>query len=215
VIDTISGMYYESNVEPKELRLFFGLDASYKLMCKCFKKENGYNLNIVNSIIMKLSFAVIIEEYLKINFEIILKSKIMSNDERLSLNFNRIEQQQQQQQQQQLIQRLNQLEELVGCAEICMSNAREHGILTAKEFYKLNTTELLLPAYYGMASHWDYSKIKLFYKLEKLTITGCNDIVNFNIVQMSNKTVKELVIRCCTLLTSLYGLKDMFPNLKK
>ena len=216
VIDTISFMCYESNIDSKELRLSNDLGDSYKLMCKCFQKEDGYNLIIsVNTGIMKLAFVAIIEGYFKINFEIMLKEKIMSNDGQLSLNFNRIEQKQSHAIQL-LTQKLEKLEEIIEAqsyAEICLmkqpignsTNLNSHII-----FWKLNTTELTL---ISPSRFWDYSKIKLFYKLEKITITGCKNIINFTKVQMSNKTVKELIFNSHPGLTSLTGL-DLFPNLE-
>lgn len=213
VIDTITFMCYESNVDSKELRLSIELCDSYKLMCKCFRLESGYTVNItVNTGIMKLSFAAIVEGYLKINFEIMLREKVMSNDGQLTLNFNRIEQKQAQSIQV-LTQKLAQLEGLVDAlsyAEIYMlttPHTQTHN--THNLYWKMNTIEMALNNNY-----WDYSKICLFYKLEKLTFTGCGDISTFKYSKIANKTVKEIILSSLNGLTAITGLED-FPKLEK
>jgi hypothetical protein len=213
VIDTITFMCYESNIDSKELRLSIELCDSYKLMCKCFHLESGYNVIItVNTGIMKLSFAAIVEGYLKINFEIMLREKVMSNDGQLTLNFNRIEQKQAQSIQV-LTQKLAQLEGLVDAlsyAEIYMHNmTMPANHLSNQYYYKINTTEITLSS-----GSWDYSKICLFYKLEKLTFTSCNDISTFKNFKISNKTVKEIILNSLTGLSAITGLED-FPQLEK
>ena len=213
VIDTITFMCYESNVDSKELRLSIELCDSYKLMCKCFHLESGYNVIItVNTGIMKLSFAAIVEGYLKINFEIMLREKVMSNDGQLTLNFNRIEQKQSQAIQV-LTQKLAQLEGLVDAlsyAEIYMLTTPHNQSHNSNQLYwKMNTTEMTLHSNY-----WDYSKICLLYKLEKLTLTGCTDITNFKTNKISNKTVKELIFNGLSGLHVITGL-DSFPQLEK
>ena len=213
VIDTITFMCYESNIDSKELRLSIELCDSYKLMCKCFRLESGYNVIItVNTGIMKLSFAAVVEGYLKINFEIMLREKVMSNDGQLTLNFNRIEQKQAQSIQV-LTQKLAQLEGLVDAlsyAEIYMHNmTMPANHLSNQYYYKINTTEITLSS-----GSWDYSKICLFYKLEKLTFNSCNEITNFTNHKISNKAVKELILNSLVGLSAITGLED-FPQLEK
>ena len=213
VIDTITFMCYESNIDSKELRLSIELCDSYKLMCKCFRLESGYNVIItVNTGIMKLSFAAVVEGYLKINFEIMLREKVMSNDGQLTLNFNRIEQKQAQSIQV-LTQKLAQLEGLVDAlsyAEIYMLTTPHTQTHNSHNLYwKMNTTEMTLTGTY-----WDYSKICLFYKLEKLTFTSCNDISTFKNSKIANKTVKEIILNSLSGLNAITGLED-FPQLEK
>jgi hypothetical protein len=213
VIDTITFMCYESNVDSKELRLSIELCDSYKLMCKCFRLESGYNVIItVNTGIMKLSFAAVVEGYLKINFEIMLREKVMSNDGQLTLNFNRIEQKQAQAVQV-LTQKLAQLEGLVDAlsyAEIYMHTLTMPANHPSNQYYyKINATEITLSN-----GSWDYSKICLFYKLEKLTLSSCGDISTFTNNKISNKTVKELIFNSLVGLTAITGL-DGFPQLEK
>ena len=214
VIDTITFMCYESNIDSKELRLSIELSDAYKLMSKCFLSAGGYNVNIsVNTGIMKLGFAAVVEGYLKINFEIMLREKVMSNDGQLTLNFNRIEQKQAQAIQI-LTQKLAQLEGLVDAlsyAEICMmqTNYQQQTGQFPTAYWKMNTTEMTLNSNY-----WDYSKICLFYKLEKLTFNGNSDISTFKNLKISNKTVKEIILNSLSGLTAITGLED-FPQLEK
>ena len=214
VIDTITFMCYESNVDSKELRLSIELCDAYKLMSKCFLSAGGYNVNIsVNTGIMKLAFAAVVEGYLKINFEIMLREKVMSNDGQLTLNFNRIEQKQAQAIQV-LTQKLTQLEGLVDAlsyAEICMMtcNNQQHSGQYATAYWKMNTTEMTLNS-----NSWDYSKICSFYKLEKLTLNSSTDISTFKNLKISNKTVKEIILNSLSGLTAITGLED-FPQLEK
>ena len=213
VIDKITFMCYESNIDSKELRLSIELCDAYKLMSKCFLSAGGYNVNIsVNTGIMKLAFAAVVEGYLKINFEIMLREKVMSNDGQLTLNFNRIEQKQAQAIQV-LTQKLAQLEGLVDAlsfAEIYMPTMTMPANHSSNQYYyKINTTEMSLNG-----NGWDYSKIRSFYKLEKITFTSCNDITNFKNLKISNKTVKEIIINSLSGLTDITGLDD-FPQLEK
>ena len=212
VIDTITFMCYESNIDSKELRLSIELSDAYKLMSKCFLSAGGYNVNIsVNTGIMKLAFAAVVEGYLKINFEIMLREKVMSNDGQLTLNFNRIEQKQSQAIQV-LTQKLAQLEEVVDAlsyAEICMMTFTHQQQTGQYAYYKINTTEMTLNGHF-----WDYSKICSFYKLEKLTLNSCTDISTFKNNKISNKTMKEIILNSLAGLSAITGLED-FPQLEK
>jgi hypothetical protein len=109
---------------------------------------------------------------------------------------------------------LSQLEEVVDAlsyAEICMmqSNYQQHTGLYPTAYWKMNTKEMTLTGTY-----WEYSKICLFYKLEKLTFTSCCDISNFKNNKISNKTVKEIILNGLSGLSDITGLED-FPQLEK
>lgn len=214
VIDTITFMCYESNIDSKELRLSIELSDTYKLICKCFLSESDYGVTIsVNTGIMKLTFAAVVEGYLKINFEIMLREKVMSNDGQLTLNFNRIEQKQAQAIQV-LTQKLAQLEGLVDAlsyAEICMmqTNHQQQTGQYPTAYWKMNTTEMTLNSNY-----WEYSKICSFYKLEKLTFNSNSDLSSFKNNKISNKTVKEIILNGLSGLSAITGLED-FPQLEK
>lgn len=215
VVDRILFMCYEASVDSKELRLPIELSNTYQLMTKCFNKEAGYNVLItISSGIMKIQFNALVEGYLKLSFEIILREKVMSNDSQLTMNFHRIEQKQEQAVQE-LSERLLQLERLVEAisyAEInmCIASVGPNQV-NGLAFYKVNTTEMALIN----GDIWDYSKIKLFYNLEKLKFTSCNDLCNFKDKKVQNFTVRELSLNSLNShFTSLIGL-DGFPKLEK
>ena len=219
VIDRILFMCYEANVDSKELRLPIELNNTYQLTTKCFKREPGYNALItISSGIMKVQFNALVEGYLKLSFEIILREKVMSNDSQLSMNFHRIEQKQEQAVQH-LTERLSQLERLVEAisyAEINMFiatyNSNHNG---CQQFWKVNTSEMVLTGGY-----WDFTKLKLFYQLEKITFTSCGDIsghfTNFKHHKITNDNIKELTLNSLNTghFTSLDGLQG-FPKLEK
>jgi hypothetical protein len=215
VIDKITFMCYENNIDMKELRLNTDLDCAYQMITNCFNKSPQHivAVNLISGV-MKMIFNVNVGGYLRMNFEILLREKVMSNDSQLTMNFHRMEQTQLQAIQM-LTQRLSQLEELVDAisyAEIYMLNTTytvNHN--SNKLYWKVNTKELNLTANY-----WDYTKIKLFYQLEKLTFTSCTDIgASFKTQNISNKTVKELaLLNIPSGINSLIGL-DGFPNLER
>jgi hypothetical protein len=212
-------MCYEANIDSKELRLPIELNNTYQLMSKCFNREPGYNATIsISSGIMKIIFNALVEGYLKISFEIILREKVMSNDSQLTMNFHRIEQKQEQAVQH-LTERLSQLERLVEAisyAEINMFTTPHNGGHNGcQQFWKVNTTEMTLSS-----SYWDFAKIKLFYQLQKITFSSCGDnsghFHNFKHHNIKNDTVKEIILNTLNTghFTSLIGL-DGFPNLEK
>lgn len=112
VSDTVNYTVYESNVELKELRLSLDLEDAYKVIVRCLEGSSGpvaskgclegssggegnYKVTtIVNTNIMKMIFSARVEGFLKMNFDIILQEKIMSNDGQLTLSMNRIVQKQ-------------------------------------------------------------------------------------------------------------------------
>lgn len=213
VIDKITFMCYEGNIDAKELRLSIDLSDAYKLISKCFGNEDRYNVTYtINSGIMKMNFAALVEGFMKFNFEIILREKVMSNDGQLTLNFTRIEQTQKHAIHL-LTQRLSKLEVLVDAvshAEIYMLiHPYNFNSNNNKHYWKVNTTEMTLTSQY-----WDYSKIELFYQLEKITFQTCGDLTHFQSPKVSNKNVKEIIINNCGGLSSLLGLNG-FPELEK
>lgn len=214
VIDKITFICYEHNIDAKELCLCINLEDTYTLITKCFQQELDHNIVLnVNSGAVKINFNAIVGGYLNIHFEIMLKEIIMSNDSQLTMNFNRIEQTQQQAIQL-LTQRLTQLEhivEAVSNAEICILepiytiNDRSTGIN-----YRLNSKTLTLSGIY-----LDLFNIKFFYQLEKLILDSCWTAYIYFANGITNNTLKELeLITLNVNFTSLNGLKG-FPNLEK
>ncbi len=130
ITDTINFLSYEGNIDLKELRVSIALEDVYKIMTNCFTRENeDYLLAIsVNSEVIKLAFNATIGGFLKINFEVLLREKLMSNDGQLTLNFNKLEQQQAlaikslTDKCANLEASVNQLHQIIDCCQIFMSN---------------------------------------------------------------------------------------------
>lgn len=231
VIDTINFLSYEGNVDLKELRISIDLDATYKIILNCFKEEDGYASNIsINSGMLKFNFNAIVGGFLKLNFEILLREKLMSNDGQLTLNFNRIEQQQSQAIRI-LTEKCNNLEQL-------LSFQRDE---FTKELHKMmsiiDNCQIFASNIYTPSGHWCdlnkssqtnlvdistkeltieatqcvYRNIKVFYQLEKIIFNSFNQA---NLSQFSNTNVSELVLNCGGngTFTDILGI-DKFPNL--
>lgn len=215
IIDKKLFVCYESNVDAKEIRISIELNNTYQIMTKCFAKEAGYAVVMsINSGVMKMQFNALVEGFLKINFEIILREKVMSNDSQLTMNFHRIEQKQDQENKM-LMKRLSQLERLVesiSYAEICMARVGYYNQMMStgqKVYWSINTTEMSLNS-----NNWDYTKITLFYQLEKLSFNSCAELSNFKQYKISNDTVKEIILNSNGAINSLDGL-NAFPKLEK
>ena len=212
IIDKITYMCYETNLDSKELRLSIELGDTYKLINKCFNKDTGYSVMMTtNTGVMKLVFVAMVEGFLKISFEVLLREKVMSNDGQLTMNFNRIEQKQTQAIQV-MTERLNKLEGLMNAiayAEIPMLlqpyTSQHNG---NKNYWSLNTNDLRL-----ISNYWDYSKIAYFYQLDVLSFTSCEDMTSFAASKVSNKSIRELRLSNMTSPTLLIGLSE-FPKLE-
>jgi hypothetical protein len=223
IVDTISYMTYEANLDSKEFRVQFELSEIYKLLDKCFNNITNYNIKFsVNSGVMKLVFDILVEGFLNINFEILLHETIMSNDGQLTMNFNKIEQKQRLDIEK-LTKQLEQLEKLteyLSYAEIYMyrenetdwfaqyRNQRCQDHKFCLSYQTLETTNITLHA-----NGWNYSKIKIFYKLNTLTIQH-NGEINSYWNNLENETLEELCLIGLNNLSSIQKL-NKFPKLKK
>jgi hypothetical protein len=223
IVDTISYMTYEANLDYKEFRVQFELSEIYKLLDKCFNNMKNYNVKIsVNTGVMKLVFDILIEGFLKINFEILLREKIMSNDGQLTMNFNKIEQKQRLDIEK-LTKRLEQLEKLtetLSYAEIYMyrqeggdfynhyRNSGIHQYANCRMYHQIQSKHINLHQ-----NGWDYNKIKLFYELNILTIEHNAEMATYW-KQIENDNIKELNLFNNQNFSSIEGL-NKFPKLKK
>jgi hypothetical protein len=223
IIDTINFLSYEGNVDIKELRVSIDLEGAYKIMINCFKEENNYSVTIsVNSGVIKLTFTALIGGFLKMNFEVLLREKLMSNDGQLTLNFNKLEQKQAQaidsltKKCADLESSVNKMHQIIDCCQIFMtniytpqgnwcdlqSNAQTH-------LNNISTKEITMTDH----GHTIWKNVSSFYQLEKLTIH--NFIHKSNIKDIKNSSLKELILNCGAnpTLTSLEGIQN-FPNLE-
>jgi len=232
-MDQLNFTSYEANVDQKELRLQFELADIYNIIMNCFKGETGYSGNFnISSGMLKLTFNALIGGFLKINFEAILREKLLSNDGQLTMNFNKLEQkydalakkfdkfmkhfEETQEENLRLI-------DAVANAEIILSPHLNEGfgqIIFSGHIYKINSKELKIESNVARFNHGNiayrepcFDRVCEFYKLEKLELTYWR---HANLTVMKNKTLKELKIQCQNeqYLTSIQGVNN-FPQLEK
>ncbi|NBQ17578.1 hypothetical protein EBU24_04640 [bacterium] len=215
----------------KELRISIDLDATYKIILNCFKEEAGYaSIISINSGVLKFNFNAVVGGFLKLNFEILLREKLMSNDGQLTLNFNRIEQQQSQAiriltekcnnleqllslQREEFTKELHKMMSIIDNCQIFASNIYTPqgnwcDLSSQTKLVDISTKELTIDT----GIHCVYRNIKVFYQLEKIIFHGFTNQANLN--QFSNTNVSELVLNCGGngTFTDILGI-DNFPNL--
>jgi hypothetical protein len=231
IIDTVNFLSYEGNVDLKELRVSIDLEGAYKIMINCFKEEEkNYSVTIaINSGVLKLAFTALIGGFLKMNFDVLLREKLMSNDGQLTLNFNKLEQKQahaiksltekcnnlegllskQQKKSEQDIQRLM---DIIDKMEVFVAPAH-HWTHRSHTHITTNIASTVVTIQNADTQMFIERNIASFYKLQKLTIG--NFISVSNLKNMSNETVTEMELQCAGsgIFTSLEGINN-FPNLE-
>jgi hypothetical protein len=79
MMDTVTHMVYETNVDNTELRLSLTLDNVYKIITSCFGEDEGFKVAItVRSGLMKLKFHAVVGGFLKIDFDILISTTFYS-----------------------------------------------------------------------------------------------------------------------------------------
>lgn len=226
IIDTVNFLSYEGNVDLKELRVSIDLDGAYKIMVSCFKEEPNYSLCIsVNSGVLKLAFNALIGGFLKMNFEVLLREKLMSNDGQLTLNFNKLEQKQAQaidvltKKCADLEASVNKMQQIIDCCQIFMSNIytpQGHWCdlqsNTQTHLNNISAKEITITDH----GQTIWKNISVFYQLTKFTIANFNAGNNIsNLSKFSNSNLTELILNCCAhaSFTSLEGIQG-FPSLE-
>ena len=228
IIDTINFLSYEGNIDLKELRVPVDLDAAYKVMVNGFKEQNDYSVCInANSGNIKIIFNAIFSGFLKINFEVLLREKLMSNDGQLTLNFNKLEQQQSHaiksltekcnnlegvlaKQQKDFAEQIEFLKGVINGIDIFTSPSHHWSAVHQTQFTaNIASTELALNG----DENFNAKSISSFYQLEKLTINGFTSQTNLK--NVNNIKLKELILNCVGNRTfvSLDGISN-FPNLE-
>lgn len=205
MMDTVTHMVYETNVDNTELRLSLTLDNVYKIITSCFGEDEGFKVAItVRSGLMKLKFHAVVGGFLKIDFDILIKEKLMTNDTQLSLFMHQLEQKQEvaiealSARCDELVCLVKKLEETVSaisCAEIEMR---------VNTFVPLSATTLSIQG----DVHLKADKIKLLFKLQKLHLTAFSLV---DLATISNSSLKDLYIDAggSTKFVSLRGIQGM------
>ena len=227
IIDTINFLSYEGNVDLKELRVSIDIEGAYKIMICCFKEESNYSVCIsINSGVLKMAFNALIGGFLKMNFDVLLREKLMSNDGQLTLNFNKLEQKQAQaidmltKKCADLEENVNKMQQIIDCCQIFMTNIYTpqghwcdlQSTSTTTHINNISAKEIT------MQDHGQtiWKNISVFYQLEKMTINNFNAGNNItNLSSFSNNNLKELILNCTAngSFTSLDGING-FPNLE-
>lgn len=210
LVDTVTHMVYETNVEHAELRLSLTLEDIYKIITACFGEDEGYKVGItVRSGLMKMKFHAVVGGFLRIDFDILVKERIMTNDNQLSLFMHQLEQKQETafdtliarcDQLEALVEKLEHTLSLVSCAEIEMR---------MNTFVPINSQSLTIQG----DTHMKADKIHCLYKLQKLNLT------QFSLVDLTSFTsysLRELCIDSTgnNKFISLRGIDSGFPNLE-
>lgn len=227
ITDTVSFYQYEGSVDTKELRLNIELKDAFTIICNCFASYEDYNVAIsVNSNMLKLQFSALVGGFLKMNFELLLREKVMSNDGQLTINFNRLEQKLNAGLQKMEL-RCQELETIIeeknkqlldltnnlSYAHICMTYAGCPP--NPNHFVPLNIKELNPCQFSNDNNSFKYELIERLYQLEKLQ-TNYFRASSFASVKMKSDSLKELYIQSHNEghLTSLEGINKI-PNLER
>jgi hypothetical protein len=227
-IDQVNFICYDTNVDQKELRLQFELANIYNIINNCFKAETGYSVNFnVSSGILKLTFNALVGGFLKINFEAILREKILSNDGQLTMNFNKIEQKYEA-----LLKKFNKfiekyektqednlrLIDAVANAEIILSpHTQGNSLVYMGHIYKINSTSITIESFVNRFRERFlepcFDRVCEFYKLEILELIYYR---HSNLENLKNNTLRELKIQCQNEghFNSILGTENM-PQLEK
>jgi len=221
IVNKTSNKSYENIIRPTDImNNTFNIESIHKIIVKCFDTNENtdytFNINCYGDSI-KLSFNVLLDEYLKINFDICLTEKKLSSNDELLLNFNKmniklielektiIEQRNLfSNQQKQIINLENNLSN-------CVVNLIYHNVTFNSDYgnYGGKSFNLLVPMYLSeldftdserfpnihiIFNYIDYEKIDHLYKLKKLKLSLYNTY-NFSTSLAKSKTVEHLTIK--------------------
>jgi len=228
-VDQINFTNYETNLDQKEIRLQISLDDIHNIINNCFKSEQGYNVNFnVSSGSLKLTFNALVGGFLKLNFEALLREKILSNDGQLTMKFNTMEQKYEAlakkfekfiEKYEDTQEEILRLMDNISNAEIILSPRIMSSVCTIfpDHIYKINSTEIKIECAVNRFSNNlqepSLDRVNEFYQLKKLTI---NFYRFHDLTKMKNKTIDELRINAVDEghFKSILGINN-FPNLRK
>jgi len=227
MVDTLSYMGYETNVDQSELNLSIDLEASARIINSCFMHEDGYSCRVsINNRVMTLTFNALIGGFLRLNFNIMLSEKLMANDAKLTVSFQRLEQTHQADVKK-LTTRIAGLEReitrLTETSEISLFDWTKLGCYSRMNHYiqYINPISYMIPELTLNTPCTSYifpinfSKIYKFNRLRKLSISiYVSDDSSTNVQTSSSDTVEELTISANNTIPNCLWLKN-FPNLTK
>ncbi len=224
IIDTINFTMYEGNTDPKELRVGFKLADIYQIITKGFKGVDGYNVKLsIGSGICKLLIDAKVGGFLEINFEVLLREKLMSNDSQLTLNFNKLEQKlnaglaKLNQEISTLREEKTDLLNIISNTQIAIKTFHNNYVgyyINQDCFIDMNETKIEISHTNNNSSQIIWKAIKSFYQLEALKITG--SFTHTNLKLFLNSSLKELIIQSDgqNYMQTIEGIEN-FPQLEK
>ncbi len=219
ITDNIGFLQYESNIDIKELRLNIDLSDSFMIIKNCFEEKEGYQVKFTHTTdILKLQFNALVGGFLKMNFDIYLKERVMSNDGQLTITMNKLEQkiiglEKQLHKKNEVLQDLT---EKLSYSMICLWNGQSHSNLQGHFhswlFIHMNIKTLKIDD----CRLVNLELIQYLYQLNILTLNTFHNHGNdIKKSKLSNKTVTELNINDCNHhINSLDGLNQL-PLLNK
>ncbi len=229
--DTVNFMCYEGNLESSDFPKNYSLVENFTILQKCFEALNDYRVTISTMTgNLKLGFKALVGGFVRVDFAIFVKEKILSNDGQLTLNFNRMEQKQDHAVQN-LVKRCEALDNRCKTLETALAKQGEEFFriidrldvllfptqqITCQSqfptaFPKISCEELFIQDAHQFGQI-RLENLSIFYKLKKLKIQNFVSIANLSL--LSNETVTELEMNCASngSFKSLEGFKN-FPNL--
>jgi len=229
--DTVNFMCYEGNLESSDFPKNYSLAENFTILQKCFEALNDYRVTLtVMTGNMKLGIKALVGGFMRVDFAIFVKEKILSNDGQLTLNFNRMEQKQDHAVQE-LAKRCEALDNRCKTLETALAKQGEEFFKVIDRldvmlfptqqiscqsqfptaFPKISCEELNINA--QQFNHMRFENLYIFYKLKRLKINHVYGLIN-NLETMSNESVIELELTCNgqSTFTSLNGFKN-FPSL--
>ena len=232
IIDKVTYVCYESNLDSKEFRVSASIEDIYAIISKSFEEDDpNYSIKfIINSGNLKILFDATIGGFFKIEFEIILREKLMSNDSQLTMNFHRIEQKQKQEIEElqeghkRDIVVLNKQLEIIQQQITFMKEVQQHLYIMLCPYInnhafglnvKININELTLLLTGHNYSYILYENIQCLYNLTSLSISiqGVDwSTTYFSRIKHPNLLKLTITTNNPSYFTSLIGLEN-FPKL--
>ena len=229
--DTVNFMCYEGNLESSDFPKNYSLVENFTILQKCFEALHDYRVTLSTMTgNLKLHVKALVGGFVRVDFAIFVKEKILSNDGQLTLNFNRMEQKQDHAVQN-LAKRCEALDNRCKTLETALAKQSEDffKVIDRLDVMLFPTQQISCQSQFPIAmpklsceelfiqNAQQFGKMRLenlsiFYKLKKLKIHNFVSITNLSL--LSNETVTELELNCASngSFTSLEGFKN-FPSL--
>lgn len=216
VLNNVSCQCYENNINIRELNLPFSKEQVYSILNKCFMKKPNYEvIFLIKNDVLNLTFNILLEGLYKLNFNVILKEKILSNDSELTLNINQIDIKYAEKVKdlEDKVKNLENLEDKIKDLENIINNLSESYITYPNnQMLKLNIKEIIMSNIPN--NYYLNHGIKYLCKLEIFNINQDHNISSIKLLNLPHNNLKTLQIGNVVSLKSLEGIEEMYPNLE-